>query len=204
MWFSVEGNGMNKTEVALERIKKAALPIDLGSIFAGHSGGKDSCVIHHLAKRALGDSITTVHNVKPMLGTSGDPVAALTEMHPETLEFLYSNVCKKGRVLFMHSSNMPEWVKENSMRMQIDGARIAEANRPGKSSDIIRNGVNVNRSLMTEIEPVGIFGLTICYPILDWSDEDVFDYLNDNDLPFSAEYLKNGEYDSWKWKKTHA
>ncbi len=195
---------MNKTAVALERITKAAHLVGTNGIFAGHSGGKDSCVIHHLAKRVLGHNLVTVHNVKPMLGTSGDPVAALTEMHPETLEFLYSNVCKNGQVLFMHSSNMPDWVERNSMRMQIDGARIAEANRPGKSSDIIRNGVNVNRSLMTEIEPVGIFGLTICYPILDWSDEDVFDYLHENNLPFSDEYMKNGEYDSWKWKKTHA
>jgi 3'-phosphoadenosine 5'-phosphosulfate sulfotransferase (PAPS reductase)/FAD synthetase len=175
----------------------------LSEVFVGHSGGKDSCVIHHLTKSVFGDDVRVVHNVKPMLGTSGDPVAALTEMHPETLVFLYETVCRNYKVHFMHSSQMPEFVVANGLRCQIDGARIAEASRPGKSSDIIRDGKNVNRSLMNEFEPNGIFGLNICYPILDWSDEDVFDYLHFFKLPFSDEYRKNGEYDSWKWKKTH-
>ena len=40
----------------------------------------------------------------------------------------------------------------------------------------------------------GIFGLSITYPIVDWTDEEVFDYLDNNEIPFSAEYMRNGEY----------
>jgi len=190
---------MNKVKEALDRIERVVGPF-CDEVFVGHSGGKDSCVINHLATQVLGQ-VPLVHNVKPMLGTSGDPVAALTEMHPETLEFLYSEVCKNHRVTFMHSVFMPSWITMNRMTLQIDGARQAEASRPGKSSDFIRDGVNVNRSLMSYYEPKGIFGLGICYPIFDWSDDDVFDYLYHYKIPFSKEYLKNGEYDSWKWRQ---
>lgn len=190
-----------KVTVAEQRIVAAISKHNWSKVFVGHSGGKDSCVVHHLAKKMLAIGVMVVHNVKPMLGTSGDPVAALTEMHPETLEFLYSNVCKGTEVHMLHSGIMSCFVEDEGLQLQIDGARVSEYNRPGKSSDFIRNGVNVNRKNLTSYEPVGIFGLSICYPIFDWTDEDVFDYLDDNQLPFSKEYMKNGEYDSWKWKK---
>lgn len=185
-----------KVQKALYRIKKAH-EIHGDSIFLGHSGGKDSCVINHLAQRVI-PNYKIVHNVKPILGTSGDPVGALTEMYPSTLEFLYSNVSKQHPVEFLHSSQMPDYIKRNGLTCQIDGARIEEHDRPGKSSNIIRNGESVNRKEMTEYEPNGIFGLAICYPILDWSSQDIFDYLDDNNLPFSKEYIESGEYEQFR------
>ena len=190
---------MDKYKVAdaLRRIGSVIRTFRADQIFLGTSGGKDSVVIQHLTQRLL-PHVIMVHNVKPMLGSTGDPIAALTEMHPETLEFLYSEICVNNEVLFMHSSNMYSWISYNNMKCQIDGARIEEATRPGKSADIIRSGKNVSRSEMHEFEPDGIFGLSICYPILDWTNIDVFDYLYDNNLKCSEEYLKNGEYNEWK------
>lgn len=185
-----------KIKNAIERIQ-FAYEIHGNDIFLGHSGGKDSCVINHLTKQVI-ENYKIVHNVKPMLGTSGDPVFALTEMYPSTLNFLYTVVSIEQPVEFLHSTKMIDYIKRNKLTCQIDGARIEEHDRPGKSSNIIRNGESVNRKEMTEYEPNGIFGLAICYPILDWSTQDIFDYLTMHNLPFSQEYIENGEYDQFK------
>lgn len=185
-----------KIENALARIQNA-YKIHGNSIFLGHSGGKDSCVINHLTSQVI-EKYKIVHNVKPMLGTSGDPVGALTEMYPSTLNFLYTVVSVAQPIEFLHSSKMPDYIKRNNLTCQIDGARIEEHDRPGKSSNIIRGGESVNRKEMTEYEPNGIFGLAICYPILDWSSQDIFDYLTMHNLPFSQEYIESGEYEQFK------
>lgn len=184
----------NKTAAAIKRIQHVVECYG-NTGFLGHSGGKDSVVIHHLAQQVA--MLRVVHNVKPLLGTSGDPVAELTEMHPETLEFLYSTVCANHTVEFLHSSKMASWIYTNKVKYQIDGARIAEANRPGKSSNFIRNGKDTNRSELQWLELSGMFDLAILYPIFDWSDQDVWDYIITNKLSFSEEYLKNGEYSNF-------
>lgn len=160
--------------------------------FVGHSGGKDSVVIHSLTKLA-GLNLQVIHNVKPMLHTSGDEVAALTEMWPQTLEFLYTNVCAESRVTFMKSTEMELYLKEKKLTCQIDGARIVESDRAGKSANFMRKGELLSRSEIQVFEPDGMFGLSVLYPIYDWTDDDVFDYILDNGLKLSPEYGINGE-----------
>jgi 3'-phosphoadenosine 5'-phosphosulfate sulfotransferase (PAPS reductase)/FAD synthetase len=186
-----------KVGSALGRLEKLRTMFSEESIFTGHSGGKDSVVILNLAKKVF-PNIRVVHNVKPLLGTSGDPVAALTEQHPKTLEFLYTVVCKQTTVEFLHPSKMLDFVKAQRLLCQIDGARIEESTRPGKSSDIIRNGISINRSLMQAFEPVGIFNLSISYPILDWTSNDVFEYIEREGLQISEEYELNGEWEAYR------
>ena len=193
---------LEKTNSALYYIEKCVSEHGNAG-FLGHSGGKDSIVIHHLAQLMIDhQSLVIVHNVKPLLGTSGDPIAELTEMHPETLDFLYASVCVNNEINFLHSSMMQQWIIDHAVKYQIDGARKAEYDRPGKSSNIIRNGKDVNRSEMNWYEPDGIFGLAIVYPIFDWSDQDVWDYIITNKLAFSEEYLKNGEYEKYSNSST--
>ena len=195
---------MNQEKVnsALHHIRRA---FDLfgKAMFTGHSGGKDSVVIHHLTKQIVQDFVT-VHNVKPMLGTSGDPVAALTEQHPKTLLFLYEYVTKHHPVVFMHSSFMPEYVKNNNLKCQIDGARISEAGRAGKSSNFVMNGETHNRKDLVPLVAGGLFGIHFCYPILDWTDDDVFDYIFENQLHLSEEYFDNGEVQAYKERRNNA
>ena len=187
-----------RTELALRRI------IDTfyknGRVITGHSGGKDSVVIHDLVRRAGRVPYAVIHNVKPLLGTSNDPVAALTEMHPETLDFLYTNVCKDYQVQFMHSSKMQAYVATHGINCQIDGSRHSEHTRQGKSSQIIVNGKSVSREYMTDYIKNGIFGLNLSYPIFDWSDDDVFEYITTNKLAISDEYIKNGELAAYTGK----
>lgn len=181
-----------KLHVALTRVADAFEKFG-NKVFLGHSGGKDSCVIHHLVKTLTRDPII-VHNVKPMLSeVESDPIAKLTAMHPSTLEFLYSTVARKHHVDFMPAIMMENFVKNKGLLCQIDGARVAEANRPGKSSNFIKNGINVNRKELTPFVENGMFGLSVCYPIYDWSDDDVFDYLVENRIEVSDEYIENGE-----------
>lgn len=181
-----------KVDSALKHIEHAIEAFGPNAIFLGHSGGKDSCVIYSLTKRLLPDAIV-VHNVKPLLGTSGDPVAALTEQHPLTLEFLYTQVALVDTVQLLHSSRMVEFLERNCLRCQVDGARRSEAGRAGKSANFIMDGQNVNRASLPSFVVEGIFGISMCYPIFDWTDDDVFQYLIENNVPFSDEYRKNGE-----------
>jgi len=178
----------NKVKVALDRIAKAA-KLNNNQIFMGHSGGKDSTVIYDLTKKVLGKDFRVVHNIKPMLGTSGNKVGALTEMHSETLQFLYTKVCPTHPVLFLHSSEMERLLKIYDTKCQIDGSRLCEYTREGKSSEFIKNGKSVSRSEMTEYIENGIFGLNMCYPIFDWSDYEVFEYIDKNNLIISEEYF---------------
>jgi 3'-phosphoadenosine 5'-phosphosulfate sulfotransferase (PAPS reductase)/FAD synthetase len=189
--------------ISKEKIQLAKERIDISfslfgdKLFMGHSGGKDSCTILHLMKQVVPDDFIIVHNVKPMFGSTGDPVLSLTEMHPGTLYHLYENVAKDNVVHFMHSSKMEKFISDNDLQCQVDGARISEANREGKSANFIMGGKSYNRKELKAMIADGLFGIHFCYPIFDWTDRDVFDYLTSNDIPFSQEYFENGEIDRY-------
>ena len=190
----------DKIDQALNRIEYRYSKYGSIGLFTGHSGGKDSTVLLNLAQQ-INPDIIIVHNVKPMLGPGINEHDHLTEMHPETLEFLYSKVCKENTLHFLHSSNMKRFVSMYGLKCQLDGARASEWNRAGKSSEIIINGEKVNRKDMPEFAEHGMFGLSFCFPIYDWSDDDIFDYISLKNLSISAEYLKNGELDTWNNKR---
>jgi 3'-phosphoadenosine 5'-phosphosulfate sulfotransferase (PAPS reductase)/FAD synthetase len=175
-----------------------------GNVMVGHSGGKDSQVISHLVREVLTCPVEKpyfVHNVKPIYIRDMNPVEKLTAMDPMTLEFLYTKVCREIDITFMHSSQMPEFIEFNDIGCQIDGARSCESGRQGKSGEIIVRGEPVSRDLMGPFVEEGMFGISFIYPIFDWSDDDVFDYLVENSIPFSMEYLKNGEYYAYQGRK---
>jgi 3'-phosphoadenosine 5'-phosphosulfate sulfotransferase (PAPS reductase)/FAD synthetase len=184
---------VSKVDSALQLIRDAKNKFGSG-LFLGHSGGKDSTVVLHLTSQVIKPhELTIVHNVKPLLNETEDDVAKLTAMHELTLQFLYKMVGTKYEVQFMHSSKMPNWIAKNMLKCQIDGARRSEWNRPGKSSEIIVNGEKISRKDMPSFVERGIFDLSMLYPIYDWTDDDVFDYLHENEIPMSQEYFVNGE-----------
>lgn len=185
----------DKISNAVRRIKLAANINQ--NIIAGHSGGKDSVVIHHLADVAGVKLVTSVHTVKPVYHVDLAPEVLKTAMDPDTLIFLYEKVCPVRDITFLGPGKMVDFIKENNIHCQIDGSRISEFNREDKSSTFIKDGENVSRSEMTDYVTNGIFGLNMCYPIYDWTDDDVFHYLSTNMLEFSAEYIKNGEYEQY-------
>lgn len=127
-------------------------------VFAGYSGGKDSKVILHLA-RTVCPTLVAVHN-----------------SHPEEKCDL-----KEGVVIIKEpKSNFIEYLKYVDVTASIDGTRLAEE---GKS--VIWDGKEIERAEMKDlgmINPCGVFNLEIYYPILHWSDKDVWDYIEEHKL----------------------
>lgn len=156
-------------QAALDRIKQYA---NVCETYVGTSGGKDSVVVQHLAARC---GITTlVHNVK-------------AETHPATIALLY----KQPGLHYVQPKQHAAFCKSNRLTIQIDGTRIAEAGRTdGRSTDLVINGQNVSRENMPVFVANGLQGLSFLYPILDWSDKQVWDYIRENKIEFSAEYYE--------------
>ena len=152
-------------------------------LYIGHSGGKDSCVIHHLVKTTSVCTIQLVHNPKPTT-------------HPDTYSFI-QNLATTTPVHFIDVDCMPGFLHEHGFTAQIDGTREYECTRTDKSSTHIVDGVHVTRKGMQSVVTKGIFGLTLYYPIYNWTDEEVFAYINQNNIQLSKEYnslLVGGEY----------
>jgi 3'-phosphoadenosine 5'-phosphosulfate sulfotransferase (PAPS reductase)/FAD synthetase len=136
----------------------------------GHSGGKDSNVVHYLSNLEMGLNLPVAHTSK----TTG-----FNAIHPATLRHLYSRPFPIE--LYPEGTNFP-------YKGQIDGTRADEAERLNKSNDLIVNGEAINRKYMQPYNPVGLFGLQFIYPIFDWNDEMVWAFHLKHDIPFSDEY----------------
>lgn len=142
-------------------------------LYRGHSGGKDSVVIHHLCDLAYARSIPTIHTPKPGV------------THPKTVEFLYSRP-------FPIQYVPKECHKDLGYNTQVDGSRRDEYNRTnGRSTHIVVQGKEVSREFMTMFVENGLFGLNFVYPICFWTNEDVWAYIYHNQLEISDEYFED-------------
>jgi 3'-phosphoadenosine 5'-phosphosulfate sulfotransferase (PAPS reductase)/FAD synthetase len=146
----------------------------LTGLFVGHSGGKDSQVVAHLTQQVYPEVIM-VHN--PKLNT-----------HEDTKIHIY-DISSTNNVYFVPFEHMKFFIHRYDLTCQVDGTRIAEHTRIDKSSDLIVDGENVSRENMGHHTKNGIHGLEILYPIYDWTDEEVFQYLRDNNIQLSKEYV---------------
>lgn len=153
---------------ALDRVNQ--LVANQPGFCVGHSGGKDSSVVHHLVNVLAELNLPVAHTSK----TKG-----FNAIHPKTLEFLYSRPFVIE--LYPEGTNFP-------YAGQVDGTRASEAERLNKSTDLIVNGEAINRKYMTEYNPSGLFGMQFVYPIYDWTDEDVWEYHGLFHIPRSEEY----------------
>jgi 3'-phosphoadenosine 5'-phosphosulfate sulfotransferase (PAPS reductase)/FAD synthetase len=136
----------------------------------GHSGGKDSDVVHHLTNIMLAKDFPVGHTSK---------FEGFNKILPETLDYIYS---RPFTITFYPEGTIFPYAG------QIDGTRAAEAERHGKSTDLVVNGESINRAGMGPYNPCGLFQMQFVYPIYDWSDEMVWAYHIMYDMPFSAEY----------------
>lgn len=148
------------------------------SIYVAHSGGKDSVVVHDLAKRVLGYNIRVVHTPK----TSG-----FNKTHPDTIDFLYELSVDAG-LSIVPSFDMRNFLRNNNLNVQIDGTRRDEADRTDRSSNVIVDGKDVSRTEMTWFTDKGVFDQVCVFPIFDWSDDDVWSYIKERNLAVSKEY----------------
>lgn len=143
-------------------------------MYLAFSGGKDSCVILNMALK-INPNILIIHNPKP-------------ETHPDTINFIYK-ISQNHTIINIPSKQTESFIKANGLKCQIDGSRIYEHNRTNKSNDFIKDGKSINRLEMSPVNKCGLFGICHIYPILHWTDNDVYQYLLDNSIPVSKEYF---------------
>lgn len=160
---------------AIDRLKKFALS---SSTYVGHSGGKDSVVVHHLAKKAFGPKVPVVHTPK---------ITGFNAVHPDTIDFLYRLSAEEG-LYIVPGKNMREFLDDHNLSFQVDGTRVDECDRTDRSADVVIDGKTISRSEMPVVTFNGLFGQASVFPIFDWSDSDVWRYIELEGLEVSAEY----------------
>ena len=161
------------TSIGTRRIKLS--PFERIGTYVGHSGGKDSVVVNHLALFAYGaNSYPIVHTPK---------VSGSNKVHELTRKFLY----ELDEVVTYVPSSLHSTL---GYKTQIDGTREAEASREdGRSTTFVKDGIDVPRTAMGPYFENGLFGLNFVYPIYDWSDLEVWAFIYHYKLPISGEYL---------------
>ena len=191
-------------EEAIERIKKFAKIAEKMNfeVRVGFSGGKDSQVIYDLCKRA-GIKFTAYYNES---FESNITKQFIKEFYPEVIWRrnvcgFFENISKNhGGLLptveyaycctdYKHN---PKFVDDCS----IVGVRRAEsAKRKARKTLELKNKTKLkqNKSLVEDYFSdmcvgTGTASIIQLKPIIDWSDEDVWDYIKAKNLPVNPEY----------------
>ena len=167
-------------------------------IYCGHSGGKDSSVVFHLALEFYPE-MHVLHNVKKLFETNQSEPVGQTDVNADTLKLFYEYTVPQAKnVIMLAPDKMQSTIKEFGLTCQIDGTRRDECERYEKSSIFVRDGIEVNREELPEYVADGLFGMSFLYPIYDWNSTDVFNYIKLNNIPLSDEYLTDPEYIEWQ------
>ena len=197
--------GLTKLEVALERIKQ--IEPRGGSWYLAFSGGKDSCVIKALADMAgvKYDAHYRVSSVDPP-----ELIRFIKDQHPD-VEFEYPRD-KDGKVITMWNlipqKKMPptriaryccQYLKESggSGRDKITGVRWDESNRRKAT----RGGLEIaNKKAHEILDPDNMDEDMVRYcmqsqgfilnPIIDWSTEEVWEFIHRYNIPYCELYDK--------------
>jgi 3'-phosphoadenosine 5'-phosphosulfate sulfotransferase (PAPS reductase)/FAD synthetase len=159
----------------IERFKN--LNLDPNEVYVGHSGGKDSCLVHRLCLDA-GYDFTLIHTSKTPNMKNG--------IHPLTLDFIYM-LSTQYPITFCPLSSLKGLVRTT----QIDGTRSDEAERnDGRSTDLVIGGKDVDRREMTLLNGDGLEGKKYVYPLFDVSTDTVWALISHLGVEVSPEYLE--------------
>lgn len=141
-----------KLRTAQARISHFAEEIGQNKCYIAFSGGKDSRAVLKLVREQF-PNMVAIHNGHP----------------GETIGNVKGILCIKPP----KAENVPKFLASVELEGQFDGTRQDE------DKTVIFDGVEIHRSTMTRaVTHNGVFGLKICYPLFDWSEQEVFDYLN--------------------------
>lgn len=166
---------VDKVQVAIERIRQFEPP---EGYYLAFSGGKDSCVVLDLVKRS-GVKYDAHYNL-----TTVDPpelVHFIRREHPEVAvhrpkESMWQLIARKGDLPTRNARWCCSILKEGggAGRTVITGVRWAESARRSK-----RRMIEICNQQA---------GKNYLHPIIDWSHDEVWEYIHANKIPYCSLY----------------
>ena len=138
-----------KVEAAQELMKQA-FERHGNKIYSAFSGGKDSKAVLKLA-RSVNPNVIVIHNTHNGEDTHGEP-GVLAVKGPKDI--------------------VPLFLKTVELEAQFDGTRQDE------DKEVVFDGEYIHRSKMTRnMTEQGLFGLTVYFPLYNFTEEEVYEYL---------------------------
>lgn len=186
--------------------EKLALSMHPDGYFVGFSGGKDSQVLLELVKRA-GVKYKAYYSV-----TTNDPpenVRFIREHYPEVIflhpkENFFKLVEKKGLPTMMKRYCCDILKEQHGVgQVVLTGVRREESVKRARYNDVrvvSRRKEHADKTKKYSIDTIAtnehrcIKGKDkiMVYPILDWTTEEVWHFIKDNNLPINPCYEKDG------------
>ena len=200
--FGVE----DKVEIAIERLRTFE-PED--GYYVAYSGGKDSDVVLDLVKRS-GCKFDAHYNVSSV--DAPETVYYIRNQHPE-VSFDFPRD-RDGKVVTMWNLIPKHKIPPTRMmryccsdlkevngkgRLVVTGVRWAESTNRKKNRGLVNIGNRKDRSVTLNndnddtrlmVEHCYRKQKTVLNPIIDWEDEDIWEYIHSNNLPYNPLYDK--------------
>lgn len=172
---TLDGETVDRVAVSIARLREFEPP---EGYYVAFSGGKDSIVTLDLVRRA-----GVAHDAHMNLTTVDPPevVAFVREHYPEVSRdrprlSMFRLIVKKRmpptRIIRYCCAELKE--RGGAGRVVVTGVRWAESNKRRQ-----RRMVEVCQNDSTK---------TFVHPIIDWADEDVWQYIRENRLPYPSPY----------------
>ena len=169
-----------KVKESLDIIKKA---FDENNCYVSFSGGKDSTVLTHLA-------LTVDKNIPIWHWDYGD------DLMPRPIEQeVLNNLNSLGAVNIIVNKRRGSGNDTGSGYKQFFGQIACNKKEYGWDMGLV--GVRREESTARKNKYVNYFQDGDCYPLLDWSSNDVWAYIVSNDLSYHSTYDYYGEVLGW-------
>lgn len=208
---------MDKEQLAIQRIRDASLMAqraNMGPLYVLNSGGKDSSVLVDLAiKGQVPIEIAHNHTTADAPETVYFVRREMARFEAMGLQCTINKPTYKGRPVSMWTlipqKLMPptpavryccDILKEahGAGRMCVTGVRWAESTKRANTRGIFEiQHRNIDKRIILnndndekrrEFETCAVKGKRVCNPIVDWTDEDVWDYIHSYKLPYNPLY----------------
>jgi len=164
----------DKVQIAIDRIRQFEPP---EGYYVAFSGGKDSCVVLDLVKRA---------------GVKYDAHYNLTTVDPPELVYF---IREHHADVEVHTPKETMWqLIERKADVPTRGVRwccsiLKEGGGNGRTVITgVRWAESARRSKRKMVEFCSGKGKSFLQPVIDWSDDDVWEYIHTNDLPYCSLY----------------
>jgi phosphoadenosine phosphosulfate reductase len=197
-YTDITGLQIDKVQTAIDRLKAFEPP---DGYYLAFSGGKDSCCIKEIANMA-GVKYDAHYNA-----TTVDPpelVRFIKYKHPD-VEIVKPDlsmrklIVKRGMMPMRHARYCCAVLKEGGGkgRVVVTGVRWAESNRRRKQHGIAR----VDKLIMNDDNDDSRRMVEQCYrtqktmvnPIVDWLDEDVWEFIHERGISYCSLYDEGKE-----------